>query len=456
MRRLRFAQNTAFWGLVLLILIAVSTRLVLLAYPNEVVFDEVHFGKFVTAYCCSYERIFDIHPPHGKLLIALGSKILGYRGGFSFEHIGLPYNNVPADALRFVPATAGFLLVFVVFGLLRAIGTSWFGAWLGAFLIALENGIIVQSRVIGLDSMLLFFIFLAVWGAFVIRRKLVQHQQSMILWLLVGVGVSAGLAAGVKFTGLAALGSVGVIALVTFVQTYTNASSKVKHLQRYIGYAAVLFGAALLAYGAGWWIHFALLDHEGSGDAWGVPSGSFFQDTVDIHKRMFDANYHLQADHPYSSRWWEWPIMRRSVFYWSGSSTQWIYFLGNPIIWWGSAIGISLAILYQLVGGWRIPRGAAGGQSTNFWLLVSGFVIAYIPLVQVPRALFLYHYLTPLVFAVLASIYWLDRVVSDRYRTYFFTTIICIVIIGFVFVSPITYGFSAWQQSLVELFPLWR
>jgi dolichyl-phosphate-mannose--protein O-mannosyl transferase len=34
------------------------------------VFDEVTFGKFVQAYCCTGERFFDIHPPHGKLLIA--------------------------------------------------------------------------------------------------------------------------------------------------------------------------------------------------------------------------------------------------------------------------------------------------------------------------------------------------------------------------------------------------
>ena len=78
-------------ALVLLVLLGVGFCLhfVALAYPREVIFDEVHFGKFVTAYCCTGERFFDIHPPHAKLLVAGVAWVGGYRGGPSVPYAPL-------------------------------------------------------------------------------------------------------------------------------------------------------------------------------------------------------------------------------------------------------------------------------------------------------------------------------------------------------------------------------
>jgi dolichyl-phosphate-mannose--protein O-mannosyl transferase len=66
----------------LLIALGTATHLVGLTYPREIVFDEATSGNFVSAYCCTRERIVDVHPPHGKLLIALGAKLGGYQGDF--------------------------------------------------------------------------------------------------------------------------------------------------------------------------------------------------------------------------------------------------------------------------------------------------------------------------------------------------------------------------------------
>ena len=49
--------------------IAFIARFYKIWYPKEVVFDEVHFGKFASYYL---ERtyFFDVHPPFAKMLIA--------------------------------------------------------------------------------------------------------------------------------------------------------------------------------------------------------------------------------------------------------------------------------------------------------------------------------------------------------------------------------------------------
>src|SRR5687768_11902501 len=103
----RLSQSWWIVGVIGLAVLSLGLRFVTLSHPNQVVFDEVHFGKFVTAYCCTGENIFDIHPPHAKLLIAGFGRLLGYHGGFSFQSIGQDYGAIPIAALRFLPALAG-------------------------------------------------------------------------------------------------------------------------------------------------------------------------------------------------------------------------------------------------------------------------------------------------------------------------------------------------------------
>ena len=65
----------ATFALVLL-LAGLALHFFRIGQPAVVVFDEVHFGGFADAYCCSGEYFFDVHPPHGKLLAALGMTLV--------------------------------------------------------------------------------------------------------------------------------------------------------------------------------------------------------------------------------------------------------------------------------------------------------------------------------------------------------------------------------------------
>lgn len=83
-------------------------------------FDEVHFGKFASYYL-RRTFYFDVHPPLGRLLIALISYVVGYDGHFDFENIGDSYidNKVPYIKLRSGVAIFGALIPPVVFLIMK-------------------------------------------------------------------------------------------------------------------------------------------------------------------------------------------------------------------------------------------------------------------------------------------------------------------------------------------------
>ena len=115
---------------------ALLTRFCMIKYPSEVVFDEVHFGKFAAYYIRGEVRwpcaakltqyFFDVHPPLAKLLVALAAWLSGCDGKFEFEKIGESYleNNVPYFGIRAMSAVLGSLVVPRAYQTLRETGVS--------------------------------------------------------------------------------------------------------------------------------------------------------------------------------------------------------------------------------------------------------------------------------------------------------------------------------------------
>jgi dolichyl-phosphate-mannose--protein O-mannosyl transferase len=125
--------------LIALIIAAFATRLWALFTPNAVVFDEVYFKGFAAHYMDG-QYYFDIHPPLGKLLLGGFGHLLGLTPASMLDGTAL--------GLRLLPAIAGALLVPLVWGILRRLGASRAFAFLGAFLLLLDNALLVESRFI--------------------------------------------------------------------------------------------------------------------------------------------------------------------------------------------------------------------------------------------------------------------------------------------------------------------
>ena len=68
------------WIIIIILIASIAVHFTFFGYPSETVFDEVHFGKFVSGYYTG-EYYFDIHPPLGKLMIAGFAKLFDLPSG---------------------------------------------------------------------------------------------------------------------------------------------------------------------------------------------------------------------------------------------------------------------------------------------------------------------------------------------------------------------------------------
>lgn len=135
---LRQERLTSYAVALALTFAAVCVRFWGIRHPNQVVFDEVHFGGFANQYL-RREYYFDVHPPLAKMLNALAGWFVGYNGSFGFNSIGDDYieAGVPYVAMRSFVAVMGAVTIPLVYAIMRESGypiaISAFSAFLVLF-----------------------------------------------------------------------------------------------------------------------------------------------------------------------------------------------------------------------------------------------------------------------------------------------------------------------------------
>jgi dolichyl-phosphate-mannose-protein mannosyltransferase len=449
--------------LIALIIAALATRLWSLFTPNAVVFDEVYFKAFAAHYA-DHNYYFDIHPPLGKLLLAGFAHLLGLSSDTML--------NTTVLGLRLLPAAAGIMLVPLVWGILRRLGANRPFAFLGAFLILADNALLVESRFILMDSMLLLFGLSAIYF-YLIARSAKSHLSW--LWLTLATA-SAGAAASIKWTGMSALAIIGLVWL------WDQHGRRALWLRR-AGELALIAAIPCLVYLGSFWLHFKLLPHSGDGDAFMTtqfqstlvgnnlydPSVhlSFFEKFDQLNHEMYQANQTLTATHPYGSHWYSWPLELRPIYYWQGDQLADghqgnIYLLGNPIIWWGVWVAIITGLLYAALMRHRLRPGTTAALA----ILSSAYLLNFLPFVAVTRVMFLYHYFFSFIFSLMfAVMLWNDiatsksghQLTTKNHKQIFAITLI-LVAVGFLYFAPITYGTPLTPTGLKAhmWLPSWR
>ena len=255
--------------LAIVAILSATTRLWRLEDPSEIVFDEVHFGKFVTYYTHGI-YFFDVHPPLGKQLLALVAHWTNYDGAFDFDVIGREYDpkRVPYYYMRLFPALAGACVPPLAYQIVALTGASHWSAFLTGILLVFDNAMVTQTRFILLDAWLLVFVALVLYSyakfkSFCDRPFSVEWS----LWLGL-LGFFLGCVVSVKLFGFFLFLFLGFHTLADLWRllgdSATSNSILCKHFA--LRFVALLL-LPLLIFASTFWIEFRLLHKSGPHDA---------------------------------------------------------------------------------------------------------------------------------------------------------------------------------------------
>ncbi|KAI0788750.1 O-mannosyltransferase [Abortiporus biennis] len=263
-----------------LTVLAFALRFYKINFPDQVVFDEVHFGKFASYYI-KREYYFDVHPPLAKLLFGLAGWFVGFDGKFSFENIGDSYteNHVPYVGMRALPAIFGSLTVPVVYGIMKECGYSTIVAAFSAILILFDNAHVCQSRLILLDATLIFFMSLTIYS-YIRFRKLRYLSFSPEWWgWLLATGTFMACTWASKVNGILTVFAIGIAVLVDLwdILDYDKGHSMEYFWKHFFARAVALIAVPITLYLFFFWIHLSILTNSGPGDTFMSPA---FQETL--------------------------------------------------------------------------------------------------------------------------------------------------------------------------------
>jgi len=139
--------------------------------------------------------------------------------------------------------------------------------------------------------------------------------------------------------------------------------------------------------------------------------GHSLGDLVGLQHQMYAYHYNLHATHPYSSVWWQWPLLQIPVSYYytdfrAGAAATdphaccvaEILALPNPAIWWSGLLSV------PFVGylAWR-------ERCKGYVLLVVAYLVQWLPWAISPRLTFEYHFYPNLAIIVLSDTMLLQR-----------------------------------------------
>jgi Gpi18-like mannosyltransferase len=391
-------------AMVLLLAVAAFLRFYRIGHPNEIVFDEVHFVGQARHYLHG-EDFLDPHPPLAKLLIALSIMLFG-------DH---------SWAWRLPNAALGTALVGITYLLGRRMFNSRLVGALAGLFVLCDGMFIVDSRIAVLD---IVYVTFGAWSYLLLFRFIQTpdspQRRTTLLWLAIALGLC--LSAKLYVPAVIFLVVVGFLVWVLVWERMPRpepvpapappprenqprrnrrgqskaapaakapAPARVRTkrvwdpmLERRVGGAlALVGGVAAIVYVASFLPHFLLGWWGGIADLVAYyPKIVWYEQSV------------ATATHPYSAKWWTWPLMLRPIAYWqdfppSGNIVSTIWGGGNPASWWGALTAIVI-VGFQAWERRSLPRA----------FLVAIYLACLGMWIPIGRTLFLYHYM-PAVYA---------------------------------------------------------
>lgn len=421
----RFDRGT--WLALLVVAgVAFFTYLYYFDYPAVPFWDERYYIVDAQKYIHGV-YFLDLHPPLGKLLVALGERLLRENADTT-EFLDVTYyaTNIPEGVsfagFRIIPVGLAWLTAPLLFLLFLTIVRSRTLAMLLSGLYIFDNALVVHLRGAMLEGPLLFFtVLLLLATVWLLGTPSAARRRLRALALVMGIALG----------GVLTTKSIGVVFVLA---PLAAAWGLRRERRRALECLLITAFASLVVVLAVWEIHFALARHvnpklkdDGYYQTPSPAARAFLQSSHRVpivafpamlgealrYAQWYDAarpQIDFCREDEKASPFWMWPIGARSVAYWwdtsdGGKSFRYLYLQVNPVVWWTALAGLLAAV--SLLVASAIAPPARPLKHRFLLVLFTGLYVAYfVPFRWIHGVMFLYHYFIPLIlsFVLLALV----------------------------------------------------
>lgn len=395
---------------------------------NGTYFDEIYHGR------TAYEMIHKLycyentHPPLGKEIMAIGILIFGM----------CPFG------WRFMGTLFGVLMLPIMYNFSKKFFKETWISTLTTILFAFDFMHFVQTRIATIDVFVTLFIMLSYFFMYCYTRlSFFDTKLSKTLIPLGLCGFTMGLSWASKWTGIYSAIGLAIIFFAQMVHRFREYIYATKHPEGQSGeisheYVINNFHKKLITTLLFCCVFFILvpaviyiLSYIPFND--GTDRGLITR-VIEAQKTMYNYHSHLDATHPYGSKWYQWPIMYRPIWYYSGvvSDTvrEGISAFGNPLVWW-AGIPAFIFMLYRII--FKKDRKAA--------FLSVGYLSQYAPWFKVTRVVFIYHYFPSVPFITVMLGYTMYLIVQKFPKAKKWTYVYAALAVGlFIMFYPVLSG----------------
>ena len=274
--------------------------------PTTKYFDEIYYVKSATEYLAHAPDSNTVHPPLGKLIIALFMQAYAAVAA-PLQQMGLLQGPLESASWRTACLVLGTAMVAITYALAFRLFRNRFVAVVAAFLLTIDFLHVVQSRITMLDMPVAFFILLGSYGAW----RYVTATEKPWGWAIFTVTMFA-IGTPCKWNSLFAASGATVAML-----GLKSWRSRREFVFSMLG-VAVLYVIAVPAIYLASFVPLASTQYTWA--QFRADPVASVQKTVDQIRANHDLMYKFRYDdkqftHRYMSKFWQWPTLARPIWY---------------------------------------------------------------------------------------------------------------------------------------------
>lgn len=449
--------------------------------PSAVFWDENYHIASAQKYLAGV-MYMEPHPPLGKLFIALGEWLLHPNDALDLTYYTQTdyIKKFPKEyswaGVRLFPSLFGMLSGLLFFLILYRISRHAEISFLFSAFYLFENGFILQSRSAMLESTQMFFIFATVlYFLILLDKEKVGYRHYF------GFGLFMGLSLMVKANGLILI----LLFPALFLYRVKWDHGYLLALKRFVLDGAVIVVGMMIVSFVIFSIHFALgkelgvKTYKASPEYKQIIAEGATANPANFLVMMRDNLAYIQnyqkgvplydpcKKGENGSLTATWPFINKTINYrWSkkDGKVQYLYLMGNPIIWFGVVFGVILGavlVLGRYVFGLPV-------EDRRLFFLIGTFGAIYlsymITMFNITRVMYLYHYFIPLFMGTFVLftlfVYLFKNAIERNSRLLMIGVTLLVVEIVYVywFFGPFTYykPLSTMEFIQRQWFDFWR